>query len=255
MKKISILKVVESEYLGNNYQLIKLTSTEKFSNIKAGQFIQIKIDHSASTFLRRPISINFVDDQKNELWILVQIIGDGTKIISQLKKGDKLDVILPLGNGFSTPTHPSRVLLIGGGVGIAPLLLHGYNLNNVGHDVNFLLGFRTKDHIIQESDFKKIGNVFFTTEDGSHDTKGYVTNHSILKENFDFIYTCGPKPMMFEVAKYAWNKGIACEVSLENMMACGFGACLCCVEKTIKGNLCACTEGPVFNIKELTWIS
>ena len=92
-----------------------------------------------------------------------------------------------------------------------------------------------------------------TTEDGSEGEKGFVTNHSVLGEHFDMIATCGPKPMMVNVAKYAAKTGVECEASLENMMACGVGACLCCVEKTTEGNLCVCKEGPVFNIKKLLW--
>ena len=254
MKKVFDLKVVESTSLGNNYQLIKLTQQDKFEKIEAGQFVQIRVDNS-KVLLRRPISINFVDYDKNEIWILIQIIGEGTQAISNVKVGQCLNVVLPLGKGFSTPSQTSKVLLIGGGVGIAPLLYHGQQLSLQGHDVNFLLGFRTHAHIIQMQDFKQYGKLNITTEDGSFDTKGYVTNHPILEESFDTIYTCGPKPMMYSVAKYASCNNIACEVSLENMMACGFGACLCCVEKTIKGNICACTEGPVFNLNELTWIN
>ena len=102
--------------------------------------------------------------------------------------------------------------------------------------------------------FKQFGEVFVTTEDGSLGEKGFVTNHSVLaKAHYSRISVCGPKPMMVAVARFASSFGISCEVSLENMMACGLGACLCCVEKTVRGNVCVCTEGPVFNINQLTW--
>ena len=102
--------------------------------------------------------------------------------------------------------------------------------------------------------FGKYGDVYITTEDGTEGEKGFVTQHSVLtKESFDRISTCGPKPMMVAIAKFAKANSISCEVSLENMMACGLGACLCCVEKTVKGNVCVCKEGPVFNINDLTW--
>ena len=102
--------------------------------------------------------------------------------------------------------------------------------------------------------FENLGKLYVTTEDGSLGEKGFVTQHSILnKEKYDMIMVCGPKPMMIAVARYAKNTRTDCEVSLENMMACGLGACLCCVEKTVKGNVCVCSEGPVFNIKQLTW--
>lgn len=119
----------------------------------------------------------------------------------------------------------------------------------------FLLGGRSEKDILQRVDFERLGTLYCTTEDGSLGEKGFVTQHPILQEKkYDFIYTCGPKPMMVAVARYAQQNGISCEASLENLMACGFGACLCCIEKTIRGNVCACTEGPVFNIKELTWL-
>ncbi|MDD4419004.1 MAG: dihydroorotate dehydrogenase electron transfer subunit, partial [Bacteroides graminisolvens] len=103
-------------------------------------------------------------------------------------------------------------------------------------------------------EFTQYGNVFTTTEDGSMGEKGYVTQHSLLStQTFNKIYTCGPKPMMMAVAKYAKTNNIECEVSLENTMACGFGVCLCCVENTTEGHICVCKEGPVFNIKKLLW--
>lgn len=136
MKNVFDLEVVESTPLGNNYQLIKLTQQEKFEKIEAGQFVQIRADNS-NVLLRRPISINFVDYDKNEIWILVQIIGEGTQAICKVKAGQYLNVVLPLGKGFSTPSKSSKVLLIGGGVGIAPLLYHGQQLKLQGHDVNF----------------------------------------------------------------------------------------------------------------------
>jgi dihydroorotate dehydrogenase electron transfer subunit len=144
--------------------------------------------------------------------------------------------------------------LVGGGVGIAPLLQLGKELKAKGIVPNFLLGGRSAKDLIQLEEYKKIGNVFVTTEDGSLGEKGFVTNHSVLsKENFSKIYTCGPTPMMKAVASYAMKSGIECEVSLENKMACGLGACLCCVTETQEGHKCVCSDGPVFNIKDLSW--
>jgi dihydroorotate dehydrogenase electron transfer subunit len=116
------------------------------------------------------------------------------------------------------------------------------------------LGARSSKDLLQLKEFEKLGEVYTTTEDGSMGEQGYVTGHSLLNNNsFNMIYTCGPKPMMVSVAKYAKANGIECEVSLENMMACGVGACLCCVENTDEGHLCVCKDGPVFNIKKLLW--
>lgn len=258
MKKMLDLLVTENTKLNNNYCLIKLTTLDgsALPDMFPGQFVQVKVDMAPNTFLRRPISINFVDKNKNELWLLIQIIGEGTKVMSTYLKGSIMNLIFPLGNTFKIPSDKNKeLLLVGGGVGIAPMLFLGAELFHKGHKVNFLLGARSKNDLLELDHFNEYGNVYTTTEDGSHGEKGFVTNHSILKnKEFTNVYTCGPKPMMVAIAKYAFNNHIACEVSLENMMACGFGACLCCVEKTIKGNICACTEGPVFNIKDLTWL-
>jgi dihydroorotate dehydrogenase electron transfer subunit len=138
-------------------------------------------------------------------------------------------------------------------VGVAPLLYLGATLKEQGTAPTFLLGGRSAKDVLLLDEFQKYGRVLVTTEDATMGEKGFVTNHSVLNESFSQIYTCGPTPMMKAVARYATEKGIECEASLENMMACGLGACLCCVEKTKDGNVCVCKEGPVFNIKQLLW--
>lgn len=258
MKKYMLdMKVTENSRLHKNYCLLKLTSDEALPDMQPGQFVEVRVDNSPTTFLRRPISINYVDKATNELWLLIQLVGDGTRRMAEYRPGDTVNIMLPLGNGFTVPSQKEqKLLLIGGGVGTAPMLYLGAILKNAGFNPTFLLGARSKDDVLQLEEFKKFGTVYITTEDGSLGEKGYVTNHTILKEtHFDQIYTCGPKPMMVAVAKYAVSASISCEVSLENTMACGIGACLCCVEKTVDGHICVCTEGPVFNIDKLTWLN
>lgn len=254
-KYILDLVVTENLSLNDQYFLLKMTSSEVLPDMLPGQFVEVRVDRAPNTFLRRPISVNFVDYHKNELWLLIQIVGEGTSILSELQPGNLLNLILPLGNTFTLPENKdSRLLLVGGGVGIAPMLFLGAYLNDKGYSCDFLLGGRSASNLLQLGDFNRYGNVYTTTEDGSQGEKGFVTNHSILKnQKFDCIYTCGPTPMMKAVAHYAKLKGIECEVSLENTMACGFGACLCCVTDTTEGHLCVCTEGPVFNITKLKW--
>ena len=127
-------------------------------------------------------------------------------------------------------------------------------LKEMGIEPTFLLGSRTENELMQIAEFEKVGRVFITTENGAVGEQGYVTQHSVLKnEQFDQVYTCGPKPMMVAVARWAKAAGVACEVSLENKMACGVGACLCCVEDTKEGHVCVCSEGPVFSIDKLSW--
>ncbi|MBX9189731.1 dihydroorotate dehydrogenase electron transfer subunit [Bacteroides sp. K03] len=256
MKKFILdLTVTENLKLHINYVLLKLTSQSPLPEMLPGQFAEIRVDGSPSTFLRRPISINYVDRSRNEVWFLIQLVGDGTRRLAEATKGDIINIVLPLGNGFTMPQIPSdKLLLVGGGVGTAPMLYLGEQLAKNGSKPTFLLGARTDKDLLQLDDFASYGEVYTTTEDGSYGEKGYVTQHSILnKVKFEQIYTCGPKPMMMAVAKYAKSNNINCEVSLENMMACGVGACLCCVENTDEGHLCVCKEGPVFNINKLLW--
>lgn len=256
MKKYILdLKVVSIEALSDKHVLIKLTDEKPLPEMVPGQFVEVRVDHSPATMLRRPISINYVDRDRNELWLLVAMIGEGTRQLGTLQPGDILNCMLPLGNGFTMPEKKEqKILLVGGGVGVAPLLYFGKAIKDFGGSPIFLLGARTDKDLLELDEFEKVGKVCLTTEDGSAGEKGFVTNHSILKtESFDMIATCGPKPMMVSVARYAKAADIDCEVSLENKMACGVGACLCCVEKTTEGNQCVCKEGPVLNIKKLLW--
>ena len=256
MKKyVSDLRVVLVEHITDKYVLIKLTQDERLPEVLPGQFVEVRVDGSPSTFLRRPISVNFVDYDANQLWLLVAAVGDGTRRLARLQTGDVLNCMFPLGNSFTMPAgKDEKVLLVGGGVGVAPLLYFGKKLCDMGCRPVFLLGARSEKDLLMLDEFSKYGRVCVTTEDGTAGERGFVTNHSVLGEiRFDRISTCGPKPMMVAVAKYAKANGIECEVSLENKMACGVGACLCCVEKTTEGNVCVCKEGPVVNINKLLW--
>ncbi|MBQ2838087.1 MAG: dihydroorotate dehydrogenase electron transfer subunit [Muribaculaceae bacterium] len=257
MKKYILdLTIVENRRIHELYTLLILTTSDGsiLPEMKPGQFVQVAVDGSKTTFLRRPISINNVDRENNHLWLLVRNAGEGTRALMALKPGDLLNVVLPLGNSFSMPKNQSDlVLLAGGGVGVAPMLYWGKRLKEEGYMPKFLIGARSAKDVLQLAEFEKIGEVYVSTEDGSMGEKGLVTTNTVLDTDINKIYCCGPAPMMKAIANVAKAKSIDCEVSLENMMACGLGACLCCVENTVKGNVCVCTEGPVFNINELTW--
>lgn len=257
MKKYVLdLQVTSVEPLGERYLLLVATNpVEPLPEMCPGQFAQIRLDGSKDTFLRRPISVHCVDRKQNEISFLVQKVGKGTASLWEKRPGSILNAILPLGNGFTMPTlAQQKILLVGGGVGIAPLLFMGTELLKMGIRPIFLLGARTKADMIRLDAYRACGDVYVTTEDGSDGEKGFVTQHSLLCNNkFDRIVVCGPKPMMMAMACYARSVDTPCEVSLENMMACGLGACLCCVENTVDGNVCVCKEGPVFNIDKLKW--
>lgn len=253
MKKIIDFVVKENRRLNEDTFLLILYSPE-LPELKPGQFVNVKVEDSPSTFLRRPISVHWVDPSRNLLYLLVKIAGKGTAKLSTLRSNDKLNIVLPLGNHFTLP-EKGRCLLIGGGVGIAPLLHLSQVLQAKGLSPTVLIGTRSAKDIVLKEEFEKYAEVHYTTEDGSYGEKGFATEHSILKESFDRIFCCGPEPMMKAVARYAYMKNIECEVSLENMMACGIGACLCCVNDTKEGHKCVCTDGPVFNINDLKWQS
>lgn len=219
-----------------------------------GQFVNIRIDTGKDTFLRRPISIYDVDRSSNSLILYVKEAGEGTGILCASREGDRYNILLPLGNGFPTDTGARKPLLVGGGVGIAPLLYLGKKLKEKGVEPRFLLGGAAQTDLLLADHFSLYGRVDLTTADGSAGVKGFVTDHSSLQNpDCDAIFCCGPTPMMKAVAEVARRHDIDCWVSLENLMACGLGACLCCVEDTKTGHRCVCTDGPVFNINDLKW--
>lgn len=253
-KTVLDFQIIDNKQLAQDFFILELLAGSAMPEILPGQFVQIRVDGSPDTFLRRPFSVYDVNSDNNSIRLLLQVVGKGTKALSLLRKGETLNLILPLGKPFSRPADEERSLLIGGGVGMAPLLFLGKYLRSIGSDFEFLLGFRSRDRIIGYQEFSLISKVHITTEDGSEGEKGFVTQHSVLSAvNYTRIYCCGPDPMMKAVGEIAKKKSIHCEVSLENLMGCGFGVCLCCVVQTTSGNLCSCIDGPVFNINDLKW--
>ena len=175
MKKYLLdLRVKSVDRIHERYVLLKLTDDRPLPEMLPGQFVEVRVDGSPSTFLRRPISINFLDREQNELWLLVATVGDGTRKLAELKAGDLLNCLLPLGNGFTAAKSGERVLLIGGGVGVAPLLYMGAEMQRQGIEPTFLLGARTANDLLLISIFNRYGRVFVTTEDGSEGEKGFV---------------------------------------------------------------------------------
>lgn len=249
MKYITEFTIVGREHLGDHYFTLTLHHPDQLPPIAAGQFVEVEVRNNSRVMLRRPISIHDVDSKENTIKLLIQIVGNGTRQLSQLKAGDCLNLIYPLGKGFSVKGQ--KPLLVGGGAGIAPLLYLAKCYHAKGACPTILLGGRTQELIPVREAFEPYGQLFVATEDGSLGEKGLVTQHSQFGVSYDRICTCGPTPMMKAVGRYAIENGVSCEVSLENMMACGIGACLCCVADTDEGHKCVCKEGPVFNALEL----
>lgn len=255
-KAVADFYVVENFQLNSTNFLIKLKAPVELPVFQPGQFVNIEIKGTDEIFLRRPFSIYEVDYEENTLSLIIKILGRGSKKLTEIQKGEKCSLIFPLGNGFTIPNKGEKVLLIGGGSGVAPMLFLAKVSGLLRENVNLLLGARTIEDHVDVKKYAEYGNLHFSTEDGSLGENGFVTQHSIFKNNlhmFDRVYACGPDAMMRAVAKEAKAANIFCEVSLENLMACGFGVCLCCIEPTNKGNLCVCSDGPVFNIIDLKW--
>jgi len=255
-KEVRNLIVTQNVALNATNFLIKLSSTAPLPVLKPGQFVNIEIKNSKEIFLRRPFSVFDVNYEQNTLSIIVKILGRGSKKLTEIKEGESLSLIFPLGRGFTFPNNNDKILLIGGGSGVAPMLFLAKESGLKRENVGLLLGAKTIDDHINVDYYNKYGNLYFTTEDGSLGEKGFVTQHSVFQKNlrnYDKIYACGPDAMMKAIAREAKKENVFCEVSLENLMACGFGVCLCCIEPTVRGNLCVCTEGPVFNINDLKW--
>ncbi|MEI6766308.1 MAG: dihydroorotate dehydrogenase electron transfer subunit [Bacteroidota bacterium] len=246
--------IVKKTFLSAAHFLLELSSSEPLPPIVPGQFCEVLIPHSAQTFLRRPFSIHDVIEETNSIIIQVSIVGAGTQQLSRLTEGQSLNTIFPLGKGFSL-AEKGRVLLAGGGCGTAPLLYLARLLYEKNVRLDILTGGRCFSDIHETHEYRKYGELYISTEDGSLGEKGIITKHSILNgmPAYDMVYCCGPEPMMKAVAAWCAGHNTECEVSLENTMACGIGACLCCVTSTNQGNACVCTEGPVFNTKQLLW--
>ncbi|MGE4585717.1 MAG: dihydroorotate dehydrogenase electron transfer subunit [Mangrovibacterium sp.] len=255
-KTVKELLLIENTQLNkDNFRLV-LQSDEVLPPMDPGQFINLEIRKSNEIFLRRPFSVLDSDPERRTFSILVKILGRGSKALTTCSPGEFISTVFPLGRSFTPPRSGERILLVGGGSGVAPMLFLARRSRLSREQVNVLLGARSREDHIDTRQYESCGMLYRTTEDGSLGEKGYVTDHFIYKNGlgaFDRVYACGPNPMMKAVARDARAAGVFCEVSLENMMACGFGVCLCCVEKTTSGNRCVCTEGPVFNVNELTW--
>jgi dihydroorotate dehydrogenase electron transfer subunit len=249
-------KVVETNFLSEENYIIRLKSPIPIPEILPGNFAEIKIPDTNGVFLRRPFSVHDVDYNRQIISFYIKAIGHGTKSLARVLPGNIVNIIYPLGNSFGLPRKGEKVLIVAGGSGLAPFILLGRELEKNNNQITFLLGGKSKKDILFNDNFSKFGKVLITTEDGSSGEKGIVTQHSLFcKEElrFDKIYTCGPVKMMKAVSEIAFSHGTDCEVSLENMMACGYGVCLCCVTPTIEGNKRVCMEGPVFNANYVQW--
>jgi dihydroorotate dehydrogenase electron transfer subunit len=250
-------KIIENREVLPGYYKMVLYSPEITKESKPGQFLQIRCSQGYNPLLRRPFSIHRIRES-SFIEILYKIVGKGTELLRQKKPGEKLPLLGPLGNGFKIPEGLKTAFLVAGGMGVAPLLALAEELRRKNREVHLLIGVKRKDSLLCEKEFKDLGcEVRVSAEDGSADFKGLVTD--LLKNllstlNLTLIYACGPKKMLQEVAKISNEyNNLPCQVSLEEYMACGVGACLGCPVKTKSGYKMVCKEGPVFVASEVVW--
>ena len=226
----------------NVYSMVLAGDTS--SLLAPGQFVNIKL---AGKFLRRPISV--CDFNAETITLIYKVVGDGTEQMSKMKAGEKLDMLVGLGNGFNPEKAGDKPLLIGGGVGVPPMYLLAKKLMSEGKKVSVILGFNKADEIFYEMEFRALGaNVIVATADGSYGVKGFVTD--ALPEDYTYFYTCGPEPMLKAVWRATSTSG---QMSFEERMGCGFGACMGCSCKTLTGYKRICREGPVMRKEEILW--
>ena len=243
--KQTIFTIKENTALTETVFRLKLEGDTE--GIRAGQFVNIKLDNF---FLRRPISV--CDCVGNELTLLYKVVGHGTEAMSKMLPGGTLDLLTGLGNGYNAMPSGKFPLLVGGGVGVPPLYMLAKELIAKGCEVSVILGFNTKDEIFYEDEFKALGaKVYVATADGSYGTRGFVTD--VMRElDYSYFFTCGPEPMLKAVCKIAKTSG---QLSFEERMGCGFGACMGCSCKTLTGYKRICKEGPVMRKEEIIWES
>ncbi|MBQ7108031.1 MAG: dihydroorotate dehydrogenase electron transfer subunit [Clostridia bacterium] len=242
--KQSIYKVIENKALTST--VFKMVLEGDVSDIKnSGEFINIKLE---GKYLRRPISVCDVDS--TTVTIVYKVVGAGTEQMSEMPVGTELDVLVGLGNGYDLSFAGDAPLLLGGGVGVPPLYNLAKRLIDSGKKVTVVLGFNTKEEIFYENEFKALGaEVFVTTTDGSYGIKGFVTD-AMKNIDYTYFYTCGPEPMLKAVYKASTTSG---QMSFEERMGCGFGACMGCSCKTLTGYKRICKEGPVMKKEEILW--
>lgn len=241
--KQSLFSIVSNTPLTDS--VYKMVLSGDTSAITApGQFVNIQL---TGKFLRRPISVCDYDAQT--LTIVYKVVGKGTEQMASMTTGETLDILTGLGNGYDLAPAGDRPVLLGGGVGVPPLYHLAKRLLALGKEVTVVLGFNTASEIFYEKEFQALGcKVFVTTVDGSYGKKGFVTD--ALPEDYTYFYTCGPEPMLKAVYRTTNTSG---QMSFEQRMGCGFGACMGCSCKTLTGNKRICKEGPVMRKEELLW--
>jgi len=250
--------VVKNIRLCSDHYCLTLKSDILANTTKPGQFVNLRINGRDDLLLRRPFSVAMTRPAQSLFEIVYRVVGQGTRTMTELCRGEKVDLMGPLGTGFHLPEEPTNCLLLGGGVGVAPLWGLAAQLSKKKNNVIALLGFRSSDKVFGEDIFRKLRiEAIVTTDDGSYGLKGFVSDHlqKSLNRSIGHAYVCGPNPMLKAVLPMIRESRIKGEVSLEERMGCGYGVCLSCVVNIAKEGVVEkkriCTEGPVFDLEHV----
>ena len=250
--------IISNERDTDLYYRLRMRAPRIAPRVKPGQFAHVRILSLREALLRRPFSVALTRPSQSLSDIVYRVVGQGTRRMTELRRGDRVDLLGPLGTGFHLPEKPMNCLLLGGGVGIAPLWGLAAELSKKKNKVMALLGFRSSDKVFGEDLFRKLRvETIVTTDDGSYGLKGFMSDHlgKVLNRPIDHAYVCGPNPMLKTVLPMIQKAGIKGEVSLEEKMGCGYGVCLSCVANILQEGVVekkrVCTEGPVFDLEHV----
>lgn len=251
-------RILKNELIAKDTYEMVLSAPGISQLSKPGQFVNLRLTKKLDPLLRRPISLHNIDQENGTITMLYVVVGQGTTMMSQMETGEFIDVLGPLGNGWNCSFSGNHAVLVGGGIGVAPLYPLAEELVKQGKHVELIMGAKSKDYLTDSTPYDKLDvKVTITTDDGSTGIKGFVTDalqESINSGTCDFIYACGPKPMLKAVEKTAQGFGVPGQVSTESHMGCGLGVCLLCPVKVKSGGYKrTCTDGPVFDLGVLDY--
>ncbi len=258
-----LAKILEKKEIAKEHFKFTLSTSYISSNSIPGQFVLVRCRKFSDPLLRRPMSIHKIDNKNNTIDLLFKVKGFGTRMLSELEVNDNMDIFGPLGNGFKVNSSKEIAIIVSGGYGIAPMLALGYALKDKVKAVYSFIGANTKELVLCEEEFRNLGiETLITTDDGSYGRKGLVTDElvdfiSSNVKSFMFpvtaIFACGPHEMLKRIAEISLRYKISTQISVEEKMACGIGACLGCPIKTKSGYKMVCKDGPIFDTQEIVW--
>ena len=250
--------VASNNNVGPRLWVMRLQAPQIAKCVQPGQFIHMRIPGMDDHPLRRPFSVYAANALGGTIDLLYQTVGYGSTKMTGMVQGDECMVIGPVGHGWEVPEEASKVMLVGGGVGAAPLFMLTQECVKKGLDVTVILGAATKDAMVTLERYTKLleHEPLCATDDGTYGYSGFATGpvqEELQKGGYDWVATCGPTPLMRIVANMAHDAGVPCSVSMEKHMACGIGACLGCIVDTVDGNKRSCVDGPVFDAEKVVW--